>query len=305
MQCLKKTLITALVLGSSTVCAGSMGPVCTQGNVLVPCEQRAWDVGIQALYLQPEYTGFDYATQFTNASGSITHNNALDPQWGWGFKLEGSYHFNTGNDLNVNWYYLNNSGESDFTSVDFLTQQGAFPGRLQLGTVWDAVNVEFGQLVEFSKAKQIRFHGGVQYAYMNLNSTSTVQYFLGALNTTFNGFGPRVGADGIYRWDNGLSVFINGAAALLVGRSAFDLTIGGFLSNGAITTVTPELEAKLGAQYEVAVMRGDLSLNAGWMWVNYSNPFLVSPPAFTRSNPMSSNFSVTGPFVGVKWLGSL
>lgn len=304
---LKKTAVAVLALTSSAVFAGTMGPVCTPGNVTVPCESTAWDVGIYALYMQPVYdANLGYNAVTANANLALPridvdfHDSDLD--WGWGFKLEGSYHFNTGNDINVNWYHL------DTTTTTPLVQGLNIAGlnivdNFAANTKWDAVNAEFGQHIDVSEAYKVRLHGGVQYA--RINSDFAHQFNAAAVtvlaDTEFNGFGPRAGMDTSYMLGNGFSVYGNAATALLIGTSKFTdavVTNGTTLLtlNGSKTAMVPMLEGKLGAKYNMAMAQGDLILDAGWMWTNYFQANHVAPV-------VESNFAVDGPVFGVKWIG--
>jgi len=324
---LKKTAVAVLALGSSAVFAGSMGPVCSAVNVTVPCEATAWDFGAKAIYLKAQ-TGDNsgYNPVFDN-SQYVDHA----PNYNWGFQIEGSYHFNTGNDLNINWYHLSHSSSASVGAQPasvFYNPTGL--GGTQTTTVnsasmsvdpkWDAVNMEFGQHVDFGDNKAIRFHGGAQYARLandvdtasntSFSATSPAVSLLGYqqyqdYEHTYNGFGPRVGMDMSYDWGNGLGIYANGATALLAGTRSFSDSYSDNLSprnatsySLSRTAIVPVMDAKLGTTYTYAMAQGDLTLDAGWMWVNYFS---------VRSNVQgdTSDFGLQGPFVGLKWLGNV
>lgn len=354
---LKKTAVAVLAFGSSAVFAGTMGPVCTPGSVTVPCPRTAWDFGAQALYLQPSHSGMDYLGSIVNIIPQSETYLSQKARWGWGFQIEGSYHFNTGNDLNLNWYHLDKSynqlallgaGQDfiDYTGFSFAGTGGTTGTGLvnNLGGVgsgvslnssdkWDAVNLEFGQHVDMGEFVNMRFHGGVEFARIKNSATISgsatgvavvpgtapvagVGVRPGASqiitsNLSYNGFGPRLGTDLGYGWNNGLAVYAKGAMALLVGHSKFNRVstiatgIPGVASaNGSATTVNPELEAKLGAAYTYAMAQGDLSLDIGWMWVNYFS-VLNDASTFRFSGSRVSDFGVQGPYVGLKWVGNV
>ena len=308
---LKKTAAAVLGLSSSAVFAGTMGPVCSAVNVTVPCETTAWEFGGKGIYFQPTLGGNDLASQRTITLPSGQQSvNGKNPSYAWGFFLEAGYHFNTGNDLNVNWYHLRKNNSGTFTNYN--TTNGA-TNYVTVNPQWDAVNIEVGQHVDFGENKSIRFHGGAQYARLagdttlTRGETTSLTAQSATSNPTYNGFGPRVGADMAYDWGNGISIYANSAAALLAGTSKFDnaVTTAAATSSvvGSTTQVVPELDAKLGATYTYALAQGDLTLDAGWMWVNYFE--VLQNSVFDVTSTTKGNLGLQGPYVGLTWLGNV
>jgi len=328
---LKKTALAVIALGSTAAFAGTMGPVCSAVNVTVPCENTAWDLGGRALYLQPSSNAGLLGTTTYTASNGTAATIGTNPQWAWGFQLEGSYHFSTGNDFNLNWYHFRGSNSKNFVGPVTVTNLGIDSGNFDSATVnsldvtgnssWDQVNMEFGQHVDFGENKFARFHGGMNFSRVGYNSTfnssltldpagtaaTATQYTLSNKSSSvYNGFGPRVGTDLNYDWGNGLSVYADGALSVLAGTSKASTDAANIVTATKYTgtvarsasNVVGELDAKLGAMYTYAMAQGDLSLDIGWVFADYIS-------ALKDTSDADSSFGIQGLYFGLKWVGNV
>lgn len=305
-----KTIAAAtLALSSSAVFSGTMGPVCTPGNVTVPCERTAWDVGIQALYLKPSYSAEYGYSPFVQTIDGWAKYEPRNSDWDWGFRIEASYHFSTGNDLTVNWMHYDKSDDYVQRIDPFVFEPLNSPGHTFFTTInpkFDAINAELGQYVDFSQVKSIRFHGGVQWARIEHDISAIIDSGTpSTANRSFNGFGPRAGADMTYHFSNGFGVYANAATTILVGTSKFNLTAPGVAAFlGSKNAIVPAVEAKLGAKYVYAMAQGDLMIDGGWLFMNYfnANHGITNPlvPVVTETD-----FALNGPYIGLKYVGNV
>ncbi len=292
----KKTAIAALVLGFSGAASAAMyapaaAPACSAGNVTVPCEGNAWDLGIDLLYLRNQ-------ENILSGEQHQTTNEGFQADRGYGFRLEGSYHFGTGNDVNINWSHYSKTTSQDNFFVDNSTDE--------LKSKMDVVNFELGQHIDVGEMWNLRVHGGLQYAKLHnqvrFDVNEGVANFEGDVTAKVRGFGPRVGMDSSYDFGNGFALFANGAVSILNAKYSehVDLAIVQDGHHGINFTdgmtrhmTTTATDARIGAMYTHAMAQGDLTIRGGYQVNNFIN-----------ANNGVSDLSWDGWFIGLKWVGN-
>jgi hypothetical protein len=319
---LKKTTLAVLGIAvSGFAAAGTMGPVCTPTNVTVPCEERKWDLGVQALYLQPTYTadkGYERRSTFSY--------RATEPDWGWGYRIEGSYHFHTGNDVTMTLMHYDIDTDRGGYIGPTRFDTSAVPYRLHEQNKFDQVNLILGQQVDMGEWKKARFYGGLQYAKIraDINSNYTriplallsqgVLGFRQYRNADVDGVGPVIGIDYTHALGNGFSATANTATSILYGSTRYSegyvfapTGLIRFPSTGSHKTIVPSLEAKIGLNYTQEFAQGTLNLEGGFQALNYFLAFESRGQVGFGTNTFVHNtdFGLYGPYFGAKWVGNV
>jgi hypothetical protein len=301
---LKKTTLAVLGLAASGLTfAGSMGPVCTPGNVTVPCEAKQWSFGVDALYLKVVNSGAQaYGTTTTTGAYAQLNND-----WNWGFRASGAYQFSTGNDATVTWlHYSNTTKQTGLYGISPIQRFSNY--TLTNQNRIDQANAVLGQLVDVTAIDKIRFYAGMQYAGIQQNQTDyyTITTATHYDNKDFKGFGPVIGLDYAYYVSPQISLIANGATSLLYGTTR--VSTGNVLASTVVFSpvyaskkiVTPSFEAKLGLNYAYSLAQGVLNIQGGYQVVDYFSALQAS----TASNISAVDYALYGPYIGLKYSGN-
>ena len=305
-------------LGCNASLAGSMGELCQPESVSVPCPQQMWDAGIRGLYLRPDTSAMmAYDTIYNNRPEHVNWQS-LEGDWGWGFQLQASYHFNTGNDLTAQWLHFDN------TSSQILPTYYVAPVNIalnyQFSNKLDQVNVMFGQKTLAGKKNTFRYAGGLQFVHIEnywLNSQrfwNATNSGVGHYNQTrkFNGVGPLAVAGFDYELYPHFNLNLVSQMALLYGHAEAEAWI--FANNvqtshsySKMDHFSPSLEQLIGLSYVYPSSIGTFNLHAGYQWIYYFNSLLnfdrTIAPVF--STVTSNNQSYDGIEFGLHWTGNV
>lgn len=324
---LKKSALALLALGLSGVASagGFMpAPACTNHPVTVPCERSAWDIGFTAYWVRPsEYN----LTTYEATDADVNAYLYSETDYKFGFGLEGSFHWGTGNDLTLSWtrYHKGFDNEDSFSSgPTFVVSASDFE--------FDAVNLELGQHIDVGPNWTTRLHFGLQYAKLDheligVEATDSIFDSGSFDDATFNlsefrGIGPRVGTDLRYNVSNGFGVVAHSAVALLAGDlesstvtgvdsvgGVLDLDDAVFYGTDDRRTVVANIDSKIGLGYNANVGNGTLQLEIGYAVNHYFDVIARTPvttSTFSGLNALgyvnTSNFSLNGLYATAKYV---
>ena len=337
MSTLKLIALAVLTAGSSMAALASHQPVPVSSAAIIA--PNTWHGGITALYLQPNFGGNglgyssfnNYGTNFLNQrveiNGATNKLSNIVPDRTWGFALDLGYDFAAINDVDLNWYHLNDTTNGNFPSGTLFAGSASalYAGQFNINTQWDAVNLVVGQHFMLNPRNMLRLYVGLNGSRIQVNFKNYPQIvpnstpvFVTNDTITYTGIGPRLGGDYTYDTCYGFTTYAKAAGSLLVGTAKQSVTgyrdLGGFnlYSTGNYNQsnhniVVPELEAKLGVKYNYLMPTSKLGLDVAYMFATYLGAMVSQVGSgvvsSSISNSSATNFNLNGPYIDVTWTG--
>ncbi|MGA2655768.1 MAG: Lpg1974 family pore-forming outer membrane protein [Gammaproteobacteria bacterium] len=269
----------------------------------VPKLEGGFTASIGALLLVPSSELDSY--YFSESGDNVTALN-INPSSQFGFDAAVGYIFErTPNGVELSFRDINTSDDasdddSASTNLDYHLR---------------AVDLMFGQFVDFGQQVQMRFAAGVAYAELkrdqNTNITSA-----GSNQTTeysdYKGIGPRIGLDARYDFGQGFGIVGSGSLAYLLGKmktsfSAVDSETVNVTNNNDDQAVM-NLRGNLGIDYVYFFeneLRYTLGIELGYLIDYYDDSvrslnLLPIPHAGTAQYENTSALSFAGPYLNLK-----
>lgn len=309
--------------------------------VTIPQQTGSWIVGIEALYLESNNHDLNYAITSLNQSfinGSAIgstfpfHTYGHEPDHEWGIRGDVAYLFaGNGRDVRFAWTRFHESDSDHYENIEGVTLQAvaddiAIPADIfstsiftwdtakgDFHDIYDAIDLVFGQEMEFGQRVNLHAFGGLRYADINtrVRGKFHAPYEIGdpgdeigvdalfSLRSDFEGMGPRVGMDTEIHLGGNFNLVGIFAGSLLVGD--FDQRYSAFavLENAtentvdvaefrrqlpSKTTVIPELDARVGLKYTHPFSpSAAMGVELGYESTNYFNVVDNSLVSYTDS----------------------
>lgn len=300
---MKKTLLAVAVFAAASSANAGMYKACVDTPNQVPCEVSAWDVGGEALYYRNEGSNLATFLENNHSIQALPGQTIPNQDWGWGFRIEGSYHFSTGNDVTVNWARWDNELDTVATAQFGPIVVG---DTIHNDAKFDIVNIEFAQTLQFGEKVNVRGHAGVQYAnlterFSNTTVANNGQRFNDTDTFSVEGWGPRIGVDGMYNMSSmmdGFGVFAKTGLAIISSEVEKVFSPNSIITPGQTGSVSHRknivaANVSIGANYTRTIAQGDITAKVAWESLNYVNAAIAN-----------GDLSWSGVSFGLKWVGN-
>lgn len=323
---LKAIIIGLGILGLSASIFASAGATPTGVTLVSGNDSGVFSVSASAIYA---YSNTGYY-QYASLNGQQQQaNKSLEPDSTWGGQFGLSYLFaNSDYDLNFSYFVLNQSNSNTLTSAtgtNLMGTNGAGPFSsvdAHMSQVFDNTTLTLGRNLHVGTALTLHPYMGLAYGIVDVNGSgdfyaplphSDRTFFVGENKgkSSFNGLGPRFGLDATAQLNQHFSV---------VGGMGFDLLVGDLSektqvipnpvldstvtqNNQDYTTVVPELDAKLGLNYNVNLSSTmNLDTQVGFQAADYfgAESFNSNDAFYVNSQNAVTNASYYGPYLSLR-----